>query len=51
VKELVLDGMNGCRVTLFDPQPADGDEIWSYRVSLQMSVGAHVIEQGCWSGN
>jgi hypothetical protein len=39
VKELVLDGVNGCRVKLFDPQPADGGEIWSYRVSLQMSDG------------
>jgi len=39
VTELVLDGMNGRRVTLSHAQPPDADEIWSYQVAVQMPEG------------
>jgi hypothetical protein len=39
VNELVLDGVNGRGVTLSDARVPDADEIWSYRVSLQMPEG------------
>jgi Family of unknown function (DUF6228) len=39
VNEFVLDGVNGRRVTFSDARAPDADEIWSYRVSLQMPEG------------
>ncbi|HUB37676.1 MAG TPA: DUF6228 family protein [Streptosporangiaceae bacterium] len=37
--ELVLDGMNGRRVTLSDAQPPDADQIWSYHVLVELPEG------------
>jgi Family of unknown function (DUF6228) len=46
MSELVLDGVNGRRITLSEPGHQDQDGIWSYRAVLSLPDGS--VETKVW---